>query len=81
MNARQIFLPFWVVYVVHGFALLLAGFSSYYVFLFSVLLNRCAPCVPGENTAACAGCPASMQNKNNPNKVRRARTPESSGGL
>jgi hypothetical protein len=70
---RTKFLPLWAVYFVHGFCLLLAGFCSYYIFLFSVMLNRCASCGPpdsmdDDDVANCSTCPDSMRNNNDPNQ-------------
>ncbi len=62
----QNYLPYWVAYFVHGFTFILAGLCSYYVFLFSVMLNRCSPCNPvitGDDDAVsnCLSCPAAMR--------------------
>jgi hypothetical protein len=53
--------------------MLLAAFCSYYVFLFSVLLNRCAKCGPPDSTddddvSNCNTCPDSMRDNDNPNQ-------------
>ena len=40
------YLPDFAAYGVHGLALAVALFCSYYTFLFSVMLNRCAKCGP-----------------------------------
>jgi hypothetical protein len=70
---RTNFLPYYAVYAVHTFCILLAGFCTYYIFLFSVMLNRCASCGPpdsmdDDDVANCSTCPDSMRNNNNPNQ-------------
>ena len=68
---KESFMPWWVVYVTHGFCLLLGLFCTYYTFLFSVMLNKCAKCGPegsldDDNAENCDTCPATMRENNNP---------------
>ena len=68
---KESFMPWWVVYMTHGFCLLLGLFCTYYTFLFSVMLNKCAKCGPegsldDDNAENCDTCPATMRDNNSP---------------
>jgi hypothetical protein len=69
--AHEYFLPEWLEYGVHAFTLLLGLFCSYYTFLFSVMLNKCARCGPAgslddDDAENCNACPAPMRDNASP---------------
>jgi hypothetical protein len=71
--SEELYLPGTLVYLVHGFVVLLALFCSYYTFLFSVMLNSCAKCGPAgsvddDDVETCNACPDSMRDNSDPGK-------------
>jgi hypothetical protein len=62
-TSRSFCLPDWCTFLVHAFCIVVAGLCTYYVILFSVMLNTCAPCSPEDKnpSSQCKSCPKSMK--------------------
>merc|ERR1712000_410675 len=68
-------LPLWSKYAIYGLAFVYCSWCSFYVFMFSVYMNRCSECDCGEesctgpedtdNYELCVTCPEALAGSNN----------------